>query len=233
MWGNIRKLTEAGFFKQNKHLYTDKIIADTADNLKTLIKTLSSGKARVFILHDTGDSELGYQHLVPYINKNGEVAKSALNHFEWIPKIFDGDRKDVRPYFDIDLTSESSEDHYILEHLVKVILSTTDTIVVKKEGASASSTEYVFAFNQYGFLEPNQIFSGEGPNDFYGSYEYSNYQMRLERKTNTFKGKVRNWFNYLGWSYGGAAEGTDFMNYLSYTLDVGNDDYCRYLRKFL
>ena len=44
----------------------------------------------------------------------------------------------------------------------------------------------------------------------YDNYKYYNYQMKITEQTS--KVRVRGWFNYMGWSFGG---GSEFHNYLN------------------
>ncbi|KKM69104.1 hypothetical protein LCGC14_1454200 [marine sediment metagenome] len=244
-WGYIKNLHENnGFFKHSKNpMYIDNYIIDTADNIGTKISKFASGKARIYILHDTGDPNLGYQYLKPQTshateeNPNGLVYVEALKHMKWIPKVEKNsegkdDRTKIRTYFDVDLNPKNSKDKYILQHLVKVVLSTTDIIVVKEEGASWSDSEYTFAFNQYGFLSPSQIHSGSGTDTFYGSdktgFRLFNYQMNLVKQTASFNSPL-DWLLSPGWTFGG---GSDFHQYLN-NLFANNDDYSKLLEQYL
>lgn len=191
-------------------------IQDTTDDLELTIKTLTGGKARIFILTDTGDPNLGYQYLVPQTNKEGDIYVEALKSREWLPK--------GPSYFDIDFTTEGSQDHLILDHLVKVMLGTIDLIIIKEEGGAWDDGKMVCAFNQYKFFKPSEIYSGPSDGKVYDTYKYNNFQGRITEQST--KIDERGWFNFMGWSFGG---GSEFHNYLN---TIFNDP-DNYLNNFL
>ena len=65
-WGYNKRLYEK-VYMSSKPAIMKQIIQDKTDYLESLITTLTNGgkKARIFILTDTGDANLGYQYLVP------------------------------------------------------------------------------------------------------------------------------------------------------------------------
>jgi len=217
-WGLNKKLHDCGLYTKLKPAYVNQYIQDTTDYLKTFIKALTGGKARIFILTDTGDANLGYQYLVPQQNRDGAIYKEALKSREWLPK--------GPSYFDIDLTSKNPRDRIILEHLVNIMLGTTDLIVIKEEGGAIDDGEMICAFNQYKFFRPNEIHSGPSSGKVYDAYKYNNYQMKITAQSIKFYKRGSAWFNYMGWSFGG---GSEFHNYLNSIFN----DLSNYLNQFL
>lgn len=218
LWGHQRRLSDDSLFINLKSTYVNQYIQDTTDYLKTFIKTLTGGKARIFILTDTGDADLGYQYLIPQQNRDGDIYKEALKSREWLPK--------GPSYFDVDLTSEGSQDLIILKHLVNVMLGTTDLIVIKEEGGAIDDRKMICAFNQYKFFRPNDIHSGPTDGKVYDAYKYNNYQMIITTQSIKFYKRRSAWFNYMGWSFG---SGSEFHNYLN---SIFNDPE-NYLNQFL
>jgi len=218
LWGHQRRLTDNSMFTNLKPAYVNQYIQDTTDYLRTFIKILTGGKARIFILTDTGDANLGYQYLVPQQNRDGDIYKEALKSREWLPK--------GPSYFDVDLTSKNPQDRKILEHLVNVILGTTDLIVIKEEGGAIDDGKMLCAFNQYKFFRPNEILSGPSSGKVYDAYKYNNYQMIITAQSIKFYKRGSAWLNYMGWSFG---SGSDFRNYIN---SIFNDP-SNYLNQFL
>ena len=202
LWGLSKTLQDKGIFKKLKPAYINQHVIDDADGLKAIINFLSGGKARVYILHDTGDLNLGYQYLVPQRNTEGEIYKEAFKHFEWIPKGPD--------YFDIDLTVDGSQDGLILEYLMHVVLGTTELIVIKKPGAAWDDGEMICAFNQYRFLKPHEIHSGTTDGNLYDSRKYDNFQVVITKQSATFD--VSGWLNHMGLTRGSTGEFAAYMN---------------------
>lgn len=217
-WGLNKKLHDYGIYKNSKPLYMNHFIQDTTDYLKTLIKILTGGKARIFILTDTGDADLGYQYLVPQQKEGGEFHTAALRSRQWLPK--------GPSYFDIDLTSENSQDRLILEYLVNVMLGTTDLIVIKEEEGTIDDGKMICAFNQYRFFRPNDINSGPSDGKVYDSLKFNNYQVKITEQSIKFYKRGSQWFNYMGWSFGPNSE---FYYYLNSILN----DPENYLNQFL
>lgn len=216
-WGHSRTLYDDGVFKDSKSEYIDQYIRDTADNLKIMSETLAGGNVRVYILSDTGDPELGFQHLVPqsYIDGGGNeiIYHEALRTRVWLPK--------KKPYFDIDLSSSDSS--VILEHLARIMLSTTDLILFKEEGAAFTDND-IFAVSHSGFFKPNEIYSVvsdfERIPHYYNSPYYYN-PMTVDQQEFDAIG----WFNHMGLST------PEFFVYLDTVFDDAGNPLNDYLFK--
>jgi len=172
-------------------------------------ETLAGGKARVYILSDTGYPELGFQYLVPQTHMDGGgnemIHAKALETRVWLPK--------KKPYFDIDLSSSDSS--IILEHLARIMLSTTDLILFKEEGAIFTDND-LFAVCHSGFFKPNEIYS-VGDNfekiPYYYNFPYYYNPMTVDQQEFDAIG----WFNHMGLST------PEFFAYLEAVFDdVGN-----------
>lgn len=107
---------------------------------------------------------------------------------------------------------------------MKVILGTTDLIVVKEEGSTKDDGKMLFAFNQYEFLGPNEILSGPSDGKVYNSYKYDNHQIVITEQK--YGLDSYGWANHMGWSFGA---GSEFHGY----LDSIFKDLSNYLNQFL
>ncbi|KKK65710.1 hypothetical protein LCGC14_2971400, partial [marine sediment metagenome] len=202
-WGYKKALYEKSkIYKNSKPAYIKQYVDDGANNLKAIINYLSGGKARIFILTDTGNPNLWYQYLIPQRNLNGEIYTEALKSREWLPK--------GPEYFDVDLNPVGSQDILILKHLMNVVLGTTDLIVIKGPGGTWNDGEMICAFNQYGFLKPHEIFSEPSGNKVYDAYKYDNFQIVITHQTATFD--VTGWLNHMGLTGGSAGDFRAYIN---------------------
>ena len=213
-WGEPNYLQKPEYYE-----YKAQILVQNNDKvkkqLKSFINLLGDGKARFFILYDTGNPDLGYQYLVP---------QEHSNFIKFLPK--------ENGYIDIDLSQSDNE--YKLIYLINLINTGKIAVVMKKIDGTFNDGHMICAFNREGFLEPDEIYSkGSITGNSYDNDNFIAYKIVINDYSTVFRGDDDQWnslwnFPYI-WSSTKNILDNDLYSYLYY---VENKD-SPYINQFI
>jgi len=229
----INKFDGISDYNNIKEIYRNHLIQEAINEVEFYIIKYLEGKTRAYMLYDTGTA-IGYQHLVPKLKSDGTLYHATKEAIDYMPK--------TPAHFDIDLTTREGRNkgRYLLEHIIRIITTTTDIFVFKEDGALIEDKTLGFGVSQLGILRYNQIFS-ENINQVFSQagidpfpYAERNY---FEAYQATFDSDLiidpirsrKTWLNLFGHSLGSRG---DFLKYRKYIFE-GTSEYCEYLRNFL